>query len=318
MNPLFIAISKLIIFAILGFIVFRQKKIQKYGYKPFLFFTVNILLPLYYIDKFAHGWDAARMAGLHWAFVFFMASALTLAVHFILSRILVPRLGVKDNDVKRDLVALITIHNAGYIPLPIIASLSPPPEILVYMFFFILAFQILFWSLAVPLLTGDASGGFRFSIKPPLAGLILGLILAATGISQKFPPIVNILPSFAGRVAMSAILVVLGGALAGIPSDRIRFHKEFGKTFLLRFLLYPFLVFLVVCFIPFSFAPAALVPYLKLIIILEAAVPPATNLIIAVRMWGSDHQVEYMGSAVLYFYLFSIVTLPLFIILCRI
>ena len=51
---------------------------------------------------------------------------------------------------------------------------------------------------------------------------------------------------------------------------------------------------------------------LRITLIVEAAVPPATNVLLIAKAFGTDKQVHYIGGAILTSYLASIVTMPLF------
>jgi hypothetical protein len=48
---------------------------------------------------------------------------------------------------------------------------------------------------------------------------------------------------------------------------------------------------------------------------LEAAVPPATNLAIATKAFGSEEQLHYAGTGLILTYLASAAGIPLFVIL---
>jgi predicted permease len=327
-----VAFLRLLGFTLLGYLLFIPETMRR-RFLPFLTaVVVNFMFPLYSVTRYGMTWDSAVEAGGQWMIWFFVIGAVTLYLQYWLARgvLRIRRAFPTLEDENRvEFLLLFAIHNAGYIPLPILQAIAPP-EVTVYMFSYVLAFQLIFWSFVVSVIDSDRSEGtgarFTFKLNMPLVGLLLGLLLAATGIYQKIPALIRRPAEAFSAYAMDGILVVLGGILAGVPRHRLLAHREFGPFIVIRQFVFPALVLGIFVVLRLLFDGGGLVPgappaigdtwrWLQLVIVLEAAVPPATNLAIATKAFGSEEQLNYAGTGLILTYLASAVGLPLFVVL---
>jgi predicted permease len=157
----------------------------------------------------------------------------------------------------------------------------------------------------------------RFKLNPPVVGILLGLLLAVTGWYDAFPGWVRAPFRWASVIALDAIMVVLGAVLASIPAAGLSFRREFGGLVLVKMLLYPLAVLGIMALIPLRGVDAEVASGIKLALVLEAAVPPATNVLVITKAYGTKEQVEYAGGAIVTTYAASLVLLPLFLIASR-
>lgn len=296
----------------------------------FISLVINAMFPVYLVTRYGTGWDSAMAAGWQWLFGFFFLSLATLALNFSLIRALLarPQLfpGLEPQHHK-NFMLLFAVHNAGYIPLPIMEAVGPP-EVTVYMFSYILAFNLVFWSVAVSIILHEREDGenrfrIRLRLNPPLVGIFLGLFLAATGLYDHIPEGVRRMGQIFSRYAMQAVLVVLGGILAGIPHDSIWGHREFRSFVMLKSFALPAAVLGFSLALRSVFSWGDVMPshpmtidepwrWLQLVLVLEAVTPPATNLGIAMKRYGNATQLNYTGSGLMISYIGAIVALPLF------
>lgn len=324
-----ITFVKLIGLVGLGFLLFHNPRVRAKLLPLFTAFIINILIPLYMITRYGSSWDEAISSGAYWMGIFFLLCIVTILVHYLLAlRVLAStrffRQVEKQN--RNDFILLFAVHNVGYIPLPILEQLVPT-GVLIYMFFYILAYNLLFWSVAVSIIR-TAPGKrpeLKLKLNAPLVSIFVGILLAALGIYQQIPAgITAPLEEFAG-LAMDGILIVLGGILAGVPHGTLRSHREFIPFLIIRQALYPALVLLLCLGARLLLGGPRLFPqgpitmdqtwrWLQLVLVIEAAVPPATNIMIAVQQFGTAQQLRYTGSGIIISYLGAAVTLPLFVL----
>jgi hypothetical protein len=189
-----------------------------------------------------------------------------------------------------------------------------PDALVVYLFFFFFAFNIVFWGVTVSLLS-SAEEGFRFRINMPLIGLAAGVLVAAFGLYDYLPVSLRTVFSVTGEVAINLILVLMGGILATIPKESIFFSREFVRFILVKMIAYPALVFGALLFIPLENLRPAMAEGIKIVFVLQAAVPPATNNLIVARAYGSREQELHIGNGMFHTYAASLITLPVFIVL---
>lgn len=295
-----------------GFIVFQLRFLQDRVLPPIVFVTVNVLFPMYSVYSLSAGWSEATSGGIVWMAIFFVACVLTIGLQTGVAFAVVNRTKIFATERPNQLRVLFAAHNAGYIPLPILGPLVSP-SVLVYMFFYVLAFQLLFWTVALSAIRG--SGGVSFRLSMPLVGIVVGLVVAATNTYRFMPAPIEFVFSFAGSYAMDFILVVLGGILAGIPRHHMRFRPEFGWFVVAKMIAFPALMVPVSWLLTRGIADPNLAFGIRLALVIEAAVPPATNIMIATKQFGQEEDVRYTGTAILVTYAAAAVTLPLFVTL---
>ena len=303
----------------LGFVVFSWKVLRERALKPLLFLSINVLFPLYFVHHFPVGWaDAVAGSGPWYMLAFFLACALSFVAQFWLGKAMLAR-GLKTEQPKQFLL-LMAIHNAGFIPLPILSSFAPQ-SVMVYMFFYVLAFNVLFWAFAPSYVASSSRSAeqektrvARFRLNPPLVGIALGLILAMTDLYRFVPTVLQGVFEFGGNLSLDLVLVLLGALLADIPREKLSFRKEFAPLVGVKMILWPAFFLLIMGFVPLPGMDEEAASAVRIAAVLEAAVPPATNIVVVSKAYGSEDQLHYAGSAILTTYAASAVTLPLMLL----
>lgn len=310
-------VARLILLTLGGFLIFRHPRLQRRVYPAALFLTLNILFPLFFVHRLPTGWEAAVRAGWWWMVGFFLLGLATLGVYALLGRRLANRMRPEQ---PRQWTLLFAVHNAGFIPLPIL-DIFAPEAVTVYMFFYLLAFNLTFWTVVANVVQKEGGGkGKLITVNPPLVGILTGLLLAATGLYDLIPEVVKLPIRAAEAVALDAALFILGGALAGIPREDLRIRREFIRFSLVRLAALPAVVLVIMALpvwqlIPIFARNEELLWGVRLVLVLEAAVPPATNSMIATRAYGTEQQIHYTAGGIINSYLFSAVSLPIFLAL---
>lgn len=321
------AFLRLLGLTLLGYIIFKPRVIYRRVLPPFTFIMINVMFPLYSITRYGMNWEDAVSAGPFWLILFFVLGMATLAfqyggVRLLLKQNAFPRLREENRS---EFILLFAVHNAGYIPLPILQVLAPP-AVTVYMFSYILAFQLIFWSFVISIITSDSGERIKIRIKPnmPLAGLLTGLLLASTGLYGRIPEFLRNGGEFISAYAMDGILIVLGGILAGIPHDKLRAHREFVPFVIWRQIIWPGGALVLMVLLRLAVQGGGLFPgtpitlsdswrWLQLVVVLEAAAPPGTNLGIVIKAYGSREQLNYAGSGLIASYAVAALFLPLYV-----
>jgi hypothetical protein len=248
-----------------------------------------------------------------------------------MAKLLINRVKLFETEYPRELLVLFAMHNAGYIPIPIVAALAPP-AVSVYMSFYLMTYVLLFFSVAVWILRGaaadahaeaagsdDATASSRpsFRLNAPTVGILVGLALAITGAYDLFPGWVKLPFRWASFIALDGVMVVLGAVLARVSNTGFAYRKEFGGLVLAKMVIYPLLMIGLLLLIPIPGVRPEIASGIYLALVLEAAVPPATNILVVTQAYGTSEQVEYAGSAVLFTYAAGLFIMPAFLILSR-
>lgn len=310
-------IGYLTLLALVGFLVFRPRWSQEHILPPYLFLILKVLLPIYFAARIPVGWVGAAELGVPVLVALFFLCIGSIAVQAWLATVVI-RAGTR---VRRNpplvtqpagFVLLAALHNAGFIPLPIMERLAPEP-VLLGMFFYLFGFNLVFWSVAVPIIRTGHLSLRRISVRlnPALVGIGIGFLLVLTGVYRYIPRSVLDGAGRIGDIALDGALVALGGALAGIR-ERITFDREHWVFVGWRMVAFPAVVFLIVA-LPWPGFGGVFGWGLRLLLVLQAATPPATQTLVVTRALGTPEQVHYAGSMVLFTYLVALVTLPIFI-----
>ncbi|MCF7928834.1 MAG: AEC family transporter [Spirochaetales bacterium] len=312
---------------ILGFYLFRISFLQKHILKPLITITLSVLFPLYFIHNFSSGWNEALASGPKFMFMLLGACIGMMIFQLFLGKIVTPRRGEEDQRIRPEAVALYTAHNAGYVPLPILDALLPD-SVMVVLFFYVLGFNLMFWTVVYSQVRpSDTEAGehkgktswlkqIKRMINPPLIGILTGLLLASTGWYQMFPRFVTIPFEGAAFISLKMVMVVLGGTLAAVPRQSLGMRVEYRRLLVLKMLIYPAAMLLLMWFIPMEGMKPILAFGIRVALVLEAAMPPATNLLILVRAFNkSSEHVNFTAGGIIYTYLTAVITIPLFLVL---
>ena len=194
-----------------------------------------------------------------------------------------------------------------------IVSNNEADTVLIYLFLFLLGFNLVIWSWGVYFLSGqkrkDFSLGSLFS--PPVIAVLLGFLLVALKINSLIPGFVLGPLEMLGNCSFPLAVVVVGASLAELRlsgrqdiTDRLGEKKIIFKLILAKLIVLPLLGLLLIR----GLRP----PYLVgLLVILELAVPSANSLVVISRRYCPEEKIISQG--IFFSHIASLVTIPLFL-----
>jgi predicted permease len=212
-------------------------------------------------------------------------------------------------------VALAAFQNNVYLPLPIAVALVPANEALKAQFFvgcFVIFFTPTLWSLGVILLAGrrgheQRGSTWKLALNPPFLGAVGGILgkLIFTKLAIELPlPAKNFL-SLMGNGTVPVAMVVLGGLLAEVRSVWDVEVKAVYAIAAVKMLILPAVTLL------FLYWWRGGDPIFRLVLMLEASAPPATNISLIVRRYGGE--TKFVASTTFVTYVMSAVSIPLWL-----
>lgn len=228
-------------------------------------------------------------------------------------------------------VAASGFANSGYMPIPMVIVVTAIFPCFInqknsaiigvsYVSAYLLAFSPLAWSLGYSLVAGRKVKEIKLShlLPPPviaiLSGLIIGLLPGREILCKPEGFLFSIFGA-AELVAAGTIpcaLIVLGGKLSHGPVRGIVNKRTIFSVIMIKLIILPIIGIAYVS----SLRKFGLIPMdslLALVLILEAAVPPATNLVL---MCALEHKNEKeMATLLFWLYISSIPTITIFIII---
>ena len=202
--------------------------------------------------------------------------------------IVVSRLGVKllpnsRGHARRTFVFTASLHNYGYIPLPLCHALFDRDTMGVF-FAFYLGVELAFWSIAVAQLTGHSEpGGWRRVINPPIVAIPTAIILNALGAKAWIPPSIETTFHLLAVCAIPLALLLSGALIADYVNKESCGTEAatISASVVVRIVTLPALILTFTRFAPLDVA-------LKSVLVIQAAMPAAIFPIVVTRAHHGD------------------------------
>ena len=207
---------------------------------------------------------------------------------------------------------LAAFQNCGYLPLSLICLAfagDAQQSLVVYTFLYMFGFNLLIWSVGTAVIYKDKAGmSWQAMLNPPVVAVLAVFAVKLFGGAQAaLPAVVSEPLSMLGRATIPLSMFFLGAALAAggrLPMSR-PFWTQSAYLFLLKMLFVPFAAVCACAFLPERFE------LLAFFVVMQAAVPPAVNVPIIVKLKEGDH--EFASQVVCIMHLAGIVTVPLWL-----
>ncbi len=295
----------IIIFA--GFLV-RKNIIDKTQIDALSKITVIVLLPALVFGNTLQYFDPQQLT--YWWWLPILGVLLSALGLLLASLVFLPRPFKHKN-----LLALSSMQNAGYLVLPIGQVVYPQQfeAFSLLVFLFILGYNPVLWTIGKYLITSDQSQSIDFDLKkiitPPAAANIISLLLVLLGWQHIFPNTLVASADFLGQAAVPMATFVLGATLGSISLKQLPTFSEIFRVLSVKYLLIPMAVVALL----WQFNIGHNYPLLSDFLIIQAAAAPATGLILQVRAYGGDRQ--KVAGIMFIAYLFCLIALPFWIAL---
>lgn len=308
-GSLFQSVLLIFIIAAIALILVRRGILGDHVVKALSQVTVQILLPCLIFSSIAGNLDV-RSFPIWW--IIPLIALGTTAVGFGLGMILFAR----DLPAKKNLIPLSAMMNAGYFILPIgqVIFADDFNRFAMYVSLYILGISPLIWSIGKYYMThtGDTPGHWTELITPPLIANIAAIFVVLTGINRIIPDVVMRSVEMVGNATVAIATLILG-ATFGKLSLKMRLPAwDISRVILIKMIGVPALMVGILLLFPLYNE----YPMLNDLLILEAAAPAATALIIQIRRYGGDERTA--GGIMLFSYLACLFFVPFWLALFRV
>lgn len=301
-----LAIMEIFILGLLGFFLIKRKILSYEGLDGISRLVIEITLPLFIFCQFIKEFRFSLYP--NW-WIFPILSIVLTFLGFVISSFFIWI--VKSPDEKRQFLSLMGFQNSGYLPLPLVAALLPSSEanqMFIYIFLFLVGFNLLVWSFGVYLLTYHKARRFEFAslFSPPVVATLVGLLFVSLRLENLIPNFIFRPLKMVGDCTLPLAIFVVGASLA-----ELEFGKKINKLALFficltKLIILPLIIMLLLINIKLK------ISYLiALLLIIEAAMPPATSLSVIIRHYKKE---DYLiNPAIFIGHIISIVTIPIFL-----
>ncbi|HNX82055.1 MAG TPA: AEC family transporter [Candidatus Omnitrophota bacterium] len=214
----------------------------------------------------------------------------------------------KGRQHKMQFLSLIAFQNSGFLPIALVAALLPAQQVntmFIYLFLFLLGFNLVMFSLGVYLLTFSKETKFEIQslLSVPVLATILSLFLVAGGMGKSVPEFIYKSLKMLGDCTIPLAMLVVGGNLAQIRAHHIR-KRAMALVSLAKLVILP-LVGLGIC------AFFKLPHLVGLLFVLQLAVPSAVTSSVIVRQY--DKEDILLSQGIFVTHVLSIITIPVFL-----
>lgn len=296
-----LTVIKLSLIAAFGFVLYRRNIVDDRVLRFLTLFIINFSLPCLFFSQLVSDFQTVLAYSL-WSFL-----GLSLAI-FLVGLILGLLFSIgRKKDLKREFLSVISLQNSGYLPMNIayfFFSENLRSQFLVYVFLYLLGYNILMWSVGSFFIYKRKGEGFSLKslFNPPVIGILLSLFFVYTKTAEFIPAVILDPVKMVGQTSFVLSMLVLGCWLA-----RVKLKDTYKRWFILleasvlKLLVLPLLAF-------FALLRLELFSLFGLFILLEAAMPSAASLPIVADMRGGDG--GFASQSVFVTHFFSMITIP--------
>ena len=209
---------------------------------------------------------------------------------------------------KLQFLSLVAFQNSGYLPLAIAAAIftgQQANDIFIFIFLFLLGFDLVAWSLGIYMLTYEKQVKFKLRslFSSPVTANLTSLALIALGLNKFIPDVLFKPLSLVGNCTLPLAMLVVGGNVALVQLKNI--DREVTFIFLLgKLIILPLLGLVIVL----KFALPHLLGFL---IVMQLSMPSATSLSVIIRRFNK--QDVLISQGVFFSHIIGLLTIPLFL-----
>ena len=298
-----LAVAQIFLLAALGYFLIKKEILGHEGLDALSRLVIEITLPLLIFCQLIKDFSFSLYS--NWWIFPLISIAITIA-GLIVGSIFTGF--IRGNQHKLQFLSLVAFQNSGYLVLALVAALLPPDKLdsmFIYIFLFLLGFNLVIWSLGVYILSFTRAKKFELGslFSPPVIATIFSLALIFFGLSQFVPEGLLKPLRMVGDCTLPLAMLVVGGNLASIHPGHID-KKAMPLLILAKLIILPALGLLLV--IKFK-----LPELVGLLILMQLAVPSATTLSLIVRHYKKEDLLISQG--IFLSHIVSLITLPLFL-----
>jgi len=294
------AIIKLLLVALVGFFLYRKKILSEQALNFLTFFVINIAVPSLIFTEIITHLDLKISPSLY---KFIILSILIFSVGLIFGGLF-----SFFSKFPREFITLTSFQNCGYLPMNLAFFLFKPPlrdTFLIYIFLYILGFNILMWSIGSYLIFKKKNEKFNVHslFTMPVISILVSLLCVYLKINKFFPDLIISPLSLIGQMSFPLSMIVLGAWLA---KGKKSYSKEILLVNFVKLLLIPFIFFI-------SILKLRIFSLWGFFILLEASMPSAASLPIVTQIRGGDS--EFVSYGVFLSHILAIFTTPVWLFL---
>jgi malate permease and related proteins len=297
------AMAQIFMLGALGYILVKKNMLSHEGLDALSRLVIQIIFPALIFTQMLKTFRFDLYP--NWWIFPLISLGITIA-GLILGCVLLSLLKLKTH--KLQFLSLVAFQNSGYLPLAMVSGIfagQQASDIFIFIFLFLLGFDLVAWSLGIYLLTYEKKIKFKLAsvFSPPVIANLTTLTLIGLGLNKFIPEALFKPLSMVGNCTLPLAMLVVGGnvALAQLKNidQKTTFVYLLGKLIIL-----PLLGIVVVLKLG--------LPYLLgFLIVLQLAMPSATSLSVIIRRFNKEDAL--ISHGIFFSHVIGLFTVPLFL-----
>lgn len=299
-----LGIIKLFVVLVIGYTLSRANVLKKDAVRALSDVLVWACLPALIFAKTTYSFSPAEYP--LWWFLPVCAIAVSflgLAAGYFFQK------PVRKFDSRRDFMISCAFQNSGYLPIALVSFICSQDicdKVLVYIFLFLIGFNMIIWSFVPAFMSRQPNGRFnpRTLFYPPFIATVLA-VLSVFVFGKGWVPLIIYEPlNSLGSTTYPLALIVLGAYLSehkGVIPDS---WSALASCLFAKLVFLPAAVLIILRYIPVD-------PSYKFIILLESAMPTALSLIAIGNTVPIDN--KFLSGIIFYSHLLAIITIPVWL-----
>lgn len=298
-----LAMAQIFILGALGYYLVRRNIFSRAGLDALSRLVIQIIFPAMIFTQLLQNFSFNLYP--NW-WIFPLVSLIITVSALIVGLFLLKLIKLKNH--KLQFLSLVGFQNSGYLPLAMVASIFSGQEmnnIFIYIFLFLLGFDLVAWSLGIYMLTYDQKVKFKLQhiFSPPVIANLSTLAIIALGLNKFIPQSIFKPMQMVGNCTLPLALIVVGGNVALVHLKDV--DKKTVFFFLLgKLIILPALGIWIVL-------KLGLPQLFGFLIVMQLAMPSATSLSVIVRRYNREDALISQG--VFFSHIISLITVPLFL-----
>jgi predicted permease len=298
-----LAMAQIFILGGLGYVLVNKKMLSHEGLDALSRLVIQIIFPALIFAQMLKNFKFNLYP--NW-WIFPLVSLVITVAGLILGWLLLKFLRLKTH--KLQFLSLVAFQNSGYLPLAMAAAIftgQQASDIFIFIFLFLLGFDLVAWSLGIYMLTYEKQVKFKLRsvFSPPVIANLTSLVLIALGLNKFIPDVLFKPLSMVGNCTLPLAMLVVGGNVALVQLKDIDRKTTF--IFLLgKLIILPAIGLVIVL-------KLALPYLLGFLIVMQLAMPSATSLSVIIRRFNKEDALISQG--IFFSHIVSLFTIPLFL-----
>lgn len=298
-----LVVIQLLLISGIGFSLVKRKILDDNGLNTLSKLSVEVTMPILIFCQLLKDFSFSLYPD--W-WIFPLISLLITLVGLIAGALFI--VFVKGGEQKKQFLSLVAFQNSGYLPIALVIALLPKDKsniLLVYLFLFLLGFNLIIWSAGVHLMAFHREKRFELGslFSPPVLATLISLGMIFLGLNKIIPNFIFKPLGMIGDCTVPFAMLVVGGNLAQVRLDNIH-----TKNILLMLIAKMIILPVFGLWLVFKFQLPEL---LGLLVVMQLAMPSATSLSVISRHYKKEDLL--ISHGIFFSHILSIITIPLFL-----